>query len=256
MRLKHLPGILLMCCLLTGLAACHSTSVSSEGAQGMLLYAIDIDYDLDGTLTEESLATGITHPVRISMTEKGANRIPDPWNIHHRVRNGNIVLENVIDPLAPRDVPDLRLHQDYAGNLMLEAVYEGDVLDSITLHFERSHSSKMYIEAPDYLWGGWEEKTGDNIVIETGDYAEFVAIPLDSMGNRLVGRLRTDVDIEPLYAIIAGSTLTRAYSSDLTAEGGFTIIFPQTDSITITFYIPLTQSRIRKTFEVLPSVDW
>ena len=256
MKAKHLPVVVLLFGLLAGMSACHSTSVSSEGTQGILLYTIDIDYDLDGSLTEESLATGITHPVHISLTEKGADRIPDPWNIHHRVRNGNIVLENVVDPLAPTDVPDLRLRRDYAGSLSLEAIYEDETLDSITLHFERCLDAEMYIEAPDYLWGGWEEKTGETIVIETGDYAYFAAIPLDSRGFRLVGRLRTNLDIEPLYAVVPGSRLTHSYTSDLTAEGGFTITFPQTASIGMNFYIPLTRSHIRKTFEVMPDVDW
>jgi len=130
-------------------------------------------------------------------------------------------------------------------------MYEDEVLDSITLRFSNAAQSSILIEAPDYFWGGWEEKEGDNITIETNDHAELVPIPRDSSGKRLVGRLRTEIDINPLFAVIPGSNLVHSVSSDFAAEGRFTLTFPQSIGVSVSLYIPHTKSRFRKTFHVL-----
>ena len=178
-------------------------STEAFGELGNIRYQLHTDYELpDKELTELHLITGHRHEVRTDLVGfSKASWAPGAVQ-HHLLANPDASLQNKADTA---DVPDFRITAYSPGAVTVEARKGPHVIDRISLTFEDPAEIQVIPRVREPFSSQFVSvTTGVPTTVQEGAQITFVAVPMGASGQRLIGDLYTDVQLEPARRGLSG----------------------------------------------------
>lgn len=223
----------------TALAGCGDV-VANQGNLGNLVYALFTTYNVEETeLTKVSLITGVQH--RIVVTEAPDANIRSGSQIVHRLAPdaGTTI---TTEPVGSDDgIGDAILRVDVPNEYTLQSWNGTELIDYIALKFVDAEKLDVqtYLRTPADV--EFNRAAGEIIPVPVWTQATFIAAPVDSEGNRLVGDIGLEITVDPADAMIQVYNLQATYENEIwESDTPLNMLFVQTGTIEVTLTEPLT----------------
>lgn len=225
--------------------ACGDTT-SATGELGRLSYSLNTDYELgQQRLTDVRIVTEHPQILQVELTHNGARQVTSPERISHRSKSSDVEVETLDSGSADRS-PSLKITAHRAGIALIESRYDGKLLDRIRLNFAKPVSFELLLQvrAP-YTDEFVPQNETHTLSCEEGSQITVDAVPLDSVGLRLAGVMKTEAIISPPWMAVPGVGVLESYENGswkLTGQANFYFIEPGVATLTVTDEITDTSS--------------
>ena len=223
-------------------------SATDAGDMGRLTFSLTSDYHMTSeSLRDVKIVTG--HPQYID-----AQFVDGEDPLIDEMSESGESLAYAVSPNVDTMVEYSSVMVSNPGTYELSAAYDGDLVDKITLQFDRPVDLDLvlWVRCPDC-----EEfvalPTDSTATIEVGSQLSPVIVPLNAEGERLAGRLETVVTSDPPSAVIEGYNVYNAFEdgpSTGTTDPWF--YFIESGTITLTFRDEVNGVSVAQAFEVTP----
>jgi len=192
--------------------SCGPEVTGASGENGKIRYSIYTDYELNSNLTRIPLATNISHEINVR------NIADDNMNyekIYHEIEpaNGKIIWDDMscYDEDNGYCAGDFKVKVYQPGVYKLKTMYKGEVYDFIELKFKDIGNMDIIKKVREPYSENFENVYEENITVVEGSQIAFIAVPEDADGNRLIGDLECDYEVDDKSMAVPGQDVDEVY---------------------------------------------
>ncbi|MFT4975040.1 MAG: hypothetical protein ACI8S6_000927 [Myxococcota bacterium] len=229
--------------------------VNATGELGQLSYGLSIDYEMEGDLTEVSLVTGHPQSINVALTDEGEKSAAEPWRITHTITPSDGVTLTVDEGEEGESYPpDLVLSVPEAGDYTVESYYGDELLDYISLRFDRPDVIKVQTWIREPNADDFEESTFDETLSVTeGTQVAFLPIPY-SGSTRLAGDYAVSYSHTPEEAAVTIHNVYGTYEEEgvIGAVSSSSLVFIAPEQVIVTIRDEANNLDAQRTFNVTP----
>lgn len=205
------------CALLTGtFIGCGGDSVSSNGEMGNLSYSLYFTYEMQPeTIDQIKIVTG--HEQNMSYSEVDPEEEDEETD---DVEATPIVYSNQLLTLDGKAVTEPcecgKFMASNPGEYYFTTHKDGHLYDRIKLSFEKPTALETlsWVREP---FGNGEfvaQGSPESFALMEGSQLALLNIPIGPLGDRLVGNVSMDIDVEPVTAAIWGASVYAVYEEE------------------------------------------
>jgi hypothetical protein len=232
-----------------GLVGCGDLT-DSVGEQGRLRFSLATDYELDeDELTDAVIVAGHTQHIDVELTNKGEEDINEPDEITYRIEPDGADVDAIA--VSGNDPPDLDLRAEEPGTYTVDAVYKGNIVDSIRLRFDTPNNLELSVRVRVPFDDDFDPVSNEAAVrVPEGTQATFLPIPKRG-AQRLAGEITTEVTATPKELVVPGEGASLVYEQSVwSVEGNVDFYFIDPGDVTITITDPISGASGSFMFEV------
>lgn len=231
--------------LLTG---CGVDKAASNGELGKLQFSLVSDYYVEEqSLADSRIVTGDEQNFDVELTAEGAGDAGKAADeISFRAEGEGVqIVQPGADGDAGADDPDAESVRDFslsasaAGEVIVEALLEGEVFNRITLNFAAPDALELAMFAREPYAEAFESiETDATVAVSPGTQLAWLGIPTEG-GDRLLGNVRADMSADPASAVVPAANVEHVNEAE--AQSIFradSLYFIETGAVTVTIENP------------------
>jgi hypothetical protein len=224
----------------------------SVGEQGRLRFTLATNYVVDeDELTDALLVAGHVQELDVELTNKGDDDINEPDEVTYRIHpTPGTDLDLVAG--GDDDPPDLRVMVKQPGSYRLDALYQGNIVDTIELDFDTPDSLELSVKIRKPFDDDFDAVSSGASPVPVVEGAQATFLPIPKKGKRrLAGTITTEVSATPKELVVPGEGASLVYEQDVwSVEGNVDFYFIDPGKVTITITDPISKASGSYTFMV------